>query len=570
MDTRMRILLLLDYTEYYGEAKSIDDAKELIKDIPSESLVNYISGINVNLYLKENDEESQKLQMYIAKNILHRIGTAAEDKYVKVSQKQLDAGHVPIIFWNYTNLQFYNLIYENFNHLPCRELTVPELQIFFDVYLILNDIANKRISIGEEEIKASIENNSIGNIVMTNFIYQKDYASTIDYANQVTRGVLFFRYLENDLEFGPHMKQFYKEKNVSGHLEIFRNLMALFVEIGIGKEFHKQLADFNNNVTVGFANPKYLETLCINDSIHTYKADQSFTTIRNTFLHKLDNYRYYILDVNFMIDHFYKAQVFAVNNFLRKEKITTEFLSIKGKDFSDAIYFPTVMKTCFPSYTKFFGDDCKISKSEELCDGYIREGKKVILIEFKDVLLNAKIKNGTDEAALFSEFRLKFVENQKGSPKGMTQLKAAILKIEKDGVNFDTDLPEDDLVIYPLIVYTDLSFGTEGLNKMYRSDFKGLFREINLKKMSIQDLTFINLNFFEFNQDYLGTGITNIFTYLDNYEEHVKNENFENVPFEVFSRSYNNEYYHKELGQPKSYLKLQKEIIEGAQGGRKA
>ena len=42
MDTRMRILLLLDYTEYYGEAKSIDDAKELIKDIPSESLVNYI------------------------------------------------------------------------------------------------------------------------------------------------------------------------------------------------------------------------------------------------------------------------------------------------------------------------------------------------------------------------------------------------------------------------------------------------------------------------------------------------------------------------------------------------
>lgn len=561
----MRISLLLDYTEYYGGKKSIDDAKELIKDIPSESLVNYISGINANLYLKENDSESHKLQMYIAKNILHRIGSAAEEKYVKVSQKQLDAGHNPIIFWNYANLQFYNLIYENFNHLPCRDLTVPELQNFFDAYLILNDIANKRISIGEEEMKIAIEQNSIGNIVITNFIYQKDYASTVDYANQVTRGVLFFRYLENDEVFGPHMKKFYEEKNVSGHLEMFRNLMALFTEIGIGQEFHKQLADFKNHVAVGFANPKYLETLCINNSILTYKVDQSFTTIRNTFLHKLDNYRYYILDVNFMIDHFYKAQVFAVNNFFRKEKITNEFLSIKGKDFSDSIYFPTVMNICFPRYTKYFGDQCKNSKKEELCDGYIRNGNKLILIEFKDVLLNASVKNAADKVKLFKEFQTKFVENQKGSPKGMSQLKAAIADIDENSVSFDPGLSLADLVIYPVIVYTDLSFGTDGLNEHYRDKFNQMITDLNLKNINVQNLTFINLNFFEFSQDYFAKGITDVFVYLENYQEHVKNKDFKLTPFEVFSRAYNNDYYPEQLGQPESYLTVQKEIIESIQ-----
>lgn len=565
MDTRSRVYLLLDYGEYYGETKTIEDAKQLIKDIPSEALINYIAGINCNLYLKENDAETQELQEVLAKHLLHHIGVHAERKYIEVIKKQMEARHAPIIFWNYTNLQFYNLIFENFNNLPSRKLNPSEMQNFFDAYLILNDIANKRINIDKEEFDKAIAENTFESMVMTNFIYQKDYASTVDYANQVTRGVLLFRYLERDSVFGLVINDYYKEKNASGHLEMFRNLMTVFVEIGIGTDRRKQVADLSGLAKEGFTTPEYLDTVCINTAIPTYKADQSFTTLRNKFLYKIAANRYYILDVNFMIDHFYKAQVFAVNNFLKEKGITKEFLSIKGKDFSDAIYFPTVMNTCFPGYTKYFGDQCKNSKNEELCDGYIRNGNKLMLIEFKDVLLNASVKNAADKVKLFNEFRTKFVENQKGSPKGMSQLKAAIADIDEKLVSFDPGLSLEDLVIYPVIVYTDLSFGADGLNEYYRGKFNEMIADSNLKDISVQNLTFINLNFFEFSQDYFAKGITDVFVYLENYQEHVKDENFKLAPFEVFSRSYNNDYYPEQLGQPESYLTVQKEIIESAQ-----
>ena len=53
-DTRMNIFLLLDHKEYYGSEKYLAEAEDLIKDIPSLTLLNYISGFGVNLYLNEN------------------------------------------------------------------------------------------------------------------------------------------------------------------------------------------------------------------------------------------------------------------------------------------------------------------------------------------------------------------------------------------------------------------------------------------------------------------------------------------------------------------------------------
>ena len=561
MDTRTRVTLLLDYTEYYGEVKTIFEARELIKDLPSESLVNYISGININLYLKEFDEDFQNLQVGIAKNLLSQIGPEAEEKFIANYQKQFDGGHTPIIFWNYTNLKFYDLIFEDFNSLPVRPLTSPEIQKMFDAYLILNAIANQRVSIDQAEIDEAMKDKIFDNLLMANFIYQKDYASTIDYANQVTRGVLFFSYLENDERFGPQVGEFYQQMNVPGYLALFRNLMVLFTEIGIQKKHRKQVTDLNGYAQHGIVDLDYLETLCINGKISDYKADQSFTTLRKAFMYKISTGKYYILDVNFMIDQFYKAQVFAFNAFLKKKKITSDFLSIKGQNFSDRIYLPQVMKTSFPDYITFFGDDCRNSSNEELCDAYIRDGNKIILIEFKDVLLNANIKNGADQVKLFAEFNTKFVENQTGKPKGLSQLKIAINDVDKNSVKFDSDFPTEALVIYPVIVYTDLAFGTDGLNKMYRQKFSKDIAAMDLKNISVRDLTFINLNFFELRQDYFASKITDIFDFLDKYQDHVKIEQFLLTTFEVFSRSYTKDNFPQELGQSKIYLKYQKEIV---------
>lgn len=551
----------MDYTEYYGQSKTLEDAKKLLENIPSESLINYISGINLNLYLREDNDDANQFQIAMAGGIVNKIGKKAVDKFNKEYQKLLNAKHNPILFWNYSNLRYYDLIFENYNTLPCRELTSTELQNFFDAYLIINETANKKSKTDTEEIEKAFKNNELENILITNYIYQKDYSSSLEYANQVVRGIYLFKYLENDPIFGPVMSEYYASKNVSGYMEMFRNLMLLFAESKINEPHRIQILNLDGYINCGIASEKYLDSLSINKFNSSYKIDDSFNTLRNGFLYKIDNKRYYLLNINFLLDHFYKSQVFAVNRFLNSKKITSEFLGIKGKDFSDKIYFPEIMSICFPHYLKYFGKTCKNSTDSELCDGYLRDGNNLILIEFKDVLLNGAIKNAVDEASLFKEFHIKFVENQKGKPKGIKQLKASIADISTNGVSFDQELTFNNLNIYPVIVYTDLAFGADGLNKMYRAKFQDLISTLNISNLVVNDVTFINLNFFEQWQDHLADQTINIFELLKNFSLHTKHKDYELTTFEIFSRFYINSHYTIKSAHPKLFSKFQEDII---------
>lgn len=468
------------------------------------------------------------------------------------------------MFWNYSNLLFYGLIFKTFNHLNSRDLTKKEAQNVFDAYLIINGIANNKISIEKEVLKKAEEVDKIEEITIPNFIYQKDYSSSTDFSNQVIRGVKFFKYLENHPKLSTSVYKYYKSKNVSGYLRMFKNLMILFTEINIkaGIEQRFQLAkleDYNKSKEIDLA---YIDTLCINNEISEYKEDHSFGIIRNKFLYKINQHRYFILDVNFLLDQFYKAQIFSFNSFLKAEKVKIDFLSEKGKNFTEKIHLPDVLNNCFPHYTTFYGDDCVNSKNKELCDAYLRENNNICLIEFKDVLLNAKAKNSANKEMLFLEFDKKFLSNQKNKPKGITQLINSIKDIETNSILFDKKLSKSKIKIYPTIVYTDFSFGIEGVNKIYKERFMAEINTLNLKNTIIKDVTFVNLNFFELREDYFSQKLMNLFVMLNEYHKHTLELDYQLTTFEVFSRFYMNNNVPQDLGNTKSFLNITSKIVK--------
>ncbi len=563
MDTRVRIFLLLDYKEYYGLDKTIEDAEELIRDIPSVTLLNYLSGFGVNLYLYDNTEHTGKIQFMLVNCLLSKCNSSVQQKWAAEVKKQAEKGFAPIMFWNYSNLLFYGLIFKTFNNHSSRDLTGDEAKKVFDAYLIINGIANSKIQIETKIIKKAEEEEKIEEITMPNFIYQRDYISSTDFSNQVTRGITFFKYLENDQKYKTLVKEYYETKNVSGYLRMFKNLMVLFSEINIGKDLDKrnQLVNLQEYYVSEEVDLAYIETLCINSEIATYLVDESFGILRSKFLYKINQYEFLILDVNFLLDQFYKAQIFSFNAFLKLKGIKVDFLSEKGKKFMENIYLPSVLNTCFPHYIRFYGDSCINSNKEELCDVYLRESNKICLIEFKDILLNAVVKNSADKDKLFAEFDKKFVANQTNKPKGITQLINAIKDIDANFVSFDSSVPENGLEIYPVIVYTDSSFGVEGVNKKFKEKFIFEIQKLNLQNVVVKNATFINLNFFEIREDYFSKQLMNLFQMLDEYHEHTKNPDYTLTPFEVFSRFFMNMYVPEELGASSSYLKHQHNIV---------
>lgn len=562
IDTRPKLLVLLDYKEYYGIDKSIEDAEELIKNIPSQTLLNYISGFSVFLYLNENNELAGKIQFALVSDLLNKCSITVQQKWVTEVKRQDKMGNTPIMFWNYSNLLFYGLIFKTFNDLDSRDITGDEAKRLFDAYLIINGIANRKVQIDEETIKKADEEKRIEEVIMPSFIYQKDYASSLDFSNQVIRGVAFFQYLENDSKYKTLIKEYYVEKNVSGYLRMFRNLMVLFSELRIGEDLakRKQLVDLypifiNNDVDM-----KYVETLCINSEIKSYSADNSFSILRNKFLYQLNEFKFLLLNINFLLDQFYKAQIFSFNAFLKAKGIKGDFLSEKGKNFTESTYLPMVLNTCFPHYIKFYADACINSNNEELCDAYLRDSNKVCLVEFKDVLLNASIKNSADKVKLFAEFDKKIVSNQTNKPKGITQLINAIKDIDSNSIAFDT-IYNNLIEIYPVIIYTDLSFGIEGINKLFKEKFRKELEKENLKNVIVKNLTFINLNYFEVHEDYFGKNILDFFQILDGYHKHTSNSDFSLTPLEIFSRSYMKENVVENLKPSMSFKYLISSII---------
>ena len=154
------------------------------------------------------------------------------------------------------------------------------------------------------------------------------------------------------------------------------------------------------------------------------------------------------------------------------------------------IYLPLVLNTCFSHYIKFYGDNCKNSNDEELCDAYLRDQNKICLIEFKDTSLNASIKNSAEQKKLLSELDKKFVANQTGKPKGITQLLNAIKDLEANSISFDDSVSKSGIQLYPISVYTDLSFGKVGLDKTYNDKFGIAIDELPLQNIIVMESVF--------------------------------------------------------------------------------
>ncbi len=222
----------------------------------------------------------------------------------------------------------------------------------------------------------------------------------------------------------------------------------------------------------------------------------------------------------------------------------------------EEIYLPKVLKECFPNDIAFFSNELEGNDNTELCYGYIRRQNKLCLIEFKDILLNASIKNSTSIDDIKKELDIKFKSNQKGKPKGVTQLASAIKKLEQGYDEIDKGFTSvNNPEIYPIIVYTDNSFGQEGLNAIYRKELNHQLAEFNLKNLIIQDLVFINLNFFEMRSHYFNNNSLDFYDMLDKYLEYIKSSKNRLTNFEVFGRHYTNENNIVDLPEPEVFSK---------------
>jgi hypothetical protein len=156
----------------------------------------------------------------------------------------------------------------------------------------------------------------------------------------------------------------------------------------------------------------------------------------------------------------------------------------------------------YSKYIKFDGNQLKKSLGDGFPDYYIRDKSKVYILEYKDVLLNADIKQSYSIDTIKSEISKKFIINEKGSAKGITQLINYIEKIRNNEFQKIDNYDFTRVTIYPILVYTDFSFNLSGINFFLNSEFLKLLGQRNISNSHlIKDVVLIDIDTFVKFQD---------------------------------------------------------------------
>ena len=214
-------------------------------------------------------------------------------------------------------------------------------------------------------------------------------------------------------------------------------------------------------------------------SIHDPKSFESknFKELRNQPILKLTDGRYVLFNWNFIIDKFRQGLLFDFHSFsgLKEDGLRfPDYKSTFGKEYSEKELFVNTLNSLYDDEETVvnFWDD---GKNKWNFDYYLRIDNKLILFEFKDILMGDDIKESSGEE-IEKYFHENFIETSSGEPKGINQLINQIKEINKNPEYVEDyssyGLTKKNLIIFPVIVYTDNSFSVPTLNLNLSKYFK--------------------------------------------------------------------------------------------------
>lgn len=301
-------------------------------------------------------------------------------------------------------------------------------------------------------------------------------------------------FASNDQRFSSYIDAYIRGKHCESASKYILMLFSLSSELICNeKKTNIIKIDLSDSVTMC----SFLDNFCINvpDNIDE-------VNIQEKPLYKVANNTYCFLYIKFFVNKFFHSLLFDLakeleNQGLIDTKKTPAYVQIKqlvGQKFTEQYLFYKVIDRILADkrYEKKTGEDMtKIS--DGLPDFYANKGQRVFLFEFKDIQLNRKVVTSGDYDTIIKAVENELVENEKGRPKGITQLANDIDKHLFDIVG--KERVSEKLQVYPILVYSDSSFDIEGFNYYLNNRFHEIIRNRNIpSNIHVKDVLMVNID----------------------------------------------------------------------------
>jgi hypothetical protein len=347
----------------------------------------------------------------------------------------------------------------------------------------------------------------------------------------------------SDEKFKIYVNDFIRLKGYESAQKYILYIFSLVSEMTTSKpssniikfdEDNKELINFMNGISINIK-----ERALVDEEAN----------IRSNPIYRLTNEKYAVLSYKFLVDKLFHGMIFDMASELSSSGVfsnkKTGYQTIKqqiGERFSEQyILYKTLENTLSRRFSFYISGQSlhKILKKGEP-DYYARRSRRIFLFEFKDIQLNASIKDSCDYETIRAKLYESFVENEKGKPKGIKQLYNVINEsLPKILRNIDKVVPiNDKFQIYPIIVYTDNSFDIEGINYYINKEFQSI-KALYQGRYTIKDVVMVNLNILMQLENLFTNGKISFDKVLINYLSHKQScEKLNCIPFGKYLYQY--------------------------------
>lgn len=469
----MTSYIILNYSDIYPGPKPV--IEELLKGINSKIVIAIMSIINAELRYEEDHMANQnRITNFVSKGFLPNDRAFLYRGFVKFSE----LGKGPIVLW----ARRYVLEFMKYEMLHYREgeseKSTPQEELrILKAYLLITEGLNERTRKELKEVTVSYDKADefyFERMVWPFVLAQFESNNLVNPMAQFFKLLALIKHSSTDLEIASSWQKFIKLNGFKSLGEYLGSVHHL-VEITLKIYPDKQWKVFS--WVKGEDLPVHLLNLSFDRSAFNAEPEKQidFKGFRERPLFQMDANTFVILDIDFLNNKVYNGPLFDL--FYQTDMAThtrfkkfSDFKTNIGTHVSEHIIFKGMMKRLFAK------KDVIIHFDEDNVDGYpdcyLRLGNKIFLIEFKDYLFPGKLVDTYSFDQIKAHIDEKFIKNQNGSKKGISQIIAQLQILATTKFEFDEFITQRPITVYPIIVHTNFTYQMPGVNHYLNTEFK--------------------------------------------------------------------------------------------------
>lgn len=509
----------------------VPEPEDLLFDIPSDIVLNTLAFINAQVVLGLNSLESQmRVLDRLTQRVVHVLPDFSQKIYSFLRAHRANAR----FFVTPYLLDFMQYELQLFRDIPEHRDTNPDQEVrILKAYFVFAEKAKEK-SLQQME--------SVVYVPADEFWFQKRTWPMIIGQHEINhlphpgvfavKALVFLQFFLEHPTYNQYVQTFLDSSQQETIWHYVVRLLRV-MELSLQKPNENGLHLFRLTLPPDDFKPLF-EGLSITSSIFKSIPNNSknHTGIRANPIFNFRGEYYVVLHWHFLYQKVYKGLIFDFyqRSGIQKEfRTLPDFLSMIGKEVTESRVFQPIMKNLLAKKHTILEFDSVVGQNKKP-DLYFRSGKKILLIELKDLMLPADVISNYSFEALSEQLEIKFVKNEKDESKGIIQILNQIKKINEEPLQYDQfekkGIKKRNIIIYPVIIYTNIDYSLPGIEDYLRKRFKS---ELNSYKSNavtwnlgqVHDLVMISLDFFfRFNTE---EDNIDLFSLIDTYNHRLTN-----------------------------------------------